>query len=95
MGTVYLEATTAAALEALALESGRSMEAVVREHANAPTGPLTVQVVDLTMALIEQLQAAPAGSVKPWPALLEAALATAAQPSLEDVQLLKRNSDLN
>jgi hypothetical protein len=95
MRTVYLEATTAAALEALARETGRSLEAVVREHVNVPTGSLTVHVVDLTTALLEQLQRAPTDGIKPWPALLEAALAQAGQASPEDAQQLKRRIDLD
>ena len=77
MRIVYLEATTAAALEALARETGRCMETVVREHVNVPTGPLTVHVVELTAALLEHLQGASPDSVKPWTALLEAAFTKA------------------
>lgn len=77
MRTVYLEATTAAALEALAVETGRSLEAVVREHVDVPTGPLTVHVVDLTEALCEQLRVTATEGLKSWADALEVAFAGA------------------
>ena len=81
MRTVYLEATTAAALTALARNTGRSQEAVIRVHVGVPAGPPTVHVVDLADALSEQLRAASSAGSKSWPEILEKALTAAIRVS--------------
>jgi len=81
MRTVYLEATTAAALNALARNTGRSQEAVIREHVGVPAGPLTVHAVDLADALSEQLRAASFAGSKSWPEILEKAFTAATRVS--------------
>lgn len=82
-GTVHVDALLAAALNGEAQRTGRTLEAVFREHLGIPTGPLTVKVVDMTAALEEQLRA---GLVKPGTPIsevLQAALVAAVRQPTE------------
>ena len=72
--TVCVEIATAAALDAEALRSGRSVSDVYREYLGRPTGPLLVKVVNLDAALQTLIRAQPVGHPVPWPDLVREAM---------------------
>lgn len=82
--TVHVDAMVVAACTAEAKQTGRTLEAIIRECLDIPEGRLVVVAVDMATALQARLMAEEAKLGTPWPELLQSAFADALrQPSSE------------